>query len=152
MSMQWIRATVLVGALAALSSVRLVAQADSDDWRVSTKSIREGVLGTVEAQLRAIREKDFARAYSYAAVEIKQRFTLPVFTAMLRRGYPALLRHKESEPGGVRDDGEGHAVVVVTVIDQLDQRTNYRYFLLREDDTWRIEGVVPEGKPPKADT
>ncbi len=151
MSMRWIRAIVLIGALV-VAATRLAAQTDSENWRVSTKSIREGVLGTVEAQLRAIREKDFAKAYSYAAVEIKQRFTLPVFTAMLRRGYPALLRQKEAEPGGVRDDGDGHAVVVVTVIDQLDQRTNYRYFLLREDDTWRIEGVVPEGKPPKADT
>ncbi len=123
-----------------------------DDWRVGTKALREAVCNTLEGQLRALRQRDFDKAYDLAAESIKARFTPAVFAAMIRRGYPALLRHVREEPGVVREDGAGHAVVVVTVIDQLNQRTNFRYILVDEESGWRIEGVVAEGRPPPADT
>lgn len=122
-----------------------------DDWRHSPKPVRDAVKATVEAQLTAIREGDFARAYGYASEEIRQRFSLAVFTAMLKRGYPMIVRHTQADPAGVRDDGKGSARVEVTVIDRLNRSANYRYYLTREEAGWRIEGVVPEEVPEKGD-
>lgn len=121
----------------------LGAQEDTGEWRLSPKPIRDAVRQVVDAQLQAIRAKDFDGAYRQASRGIKRQFSAPVFAAMLKRGYPALLRHASADFGVVRDNRERDATVVVTVQDQLQRSAAYRYHLIREDGAWRIEGVVP---------
>lgn len=123
--------------------------ASGDDWRRSPKPIREAVRATVEAQLSAIRENNFAQAYEYASAGVRERFTEGVFAAMIRRGYPALVRHTQADVGAVRDDGKNRARVSVTVFDRLNRSTSYRYLLIEEEAGWRIEGVVGEVAPPQ---
>lgn len=125
-----------------VASVGLAAP--NDNWRRSPKPIREAVRATVEAQLNAIRENNFDLAYEYASAGIRVRFTPEVFAAMIRRGYPALVRHTQADVGAVRDDGKNRARVSVTVFDRLNRSTGYRYLLIEEEAGWRIEGVVGE--------
>jgi ABC-type transporter MlaC component len=120
----------------------LEAQEDTVEWRLSPKPLRDAVRQVVEAQLQAIRAKDFEGAYHHASRGIRRQFSAPVFTAMLKRGYPALLRHVSADFGVVRDNREREATVAVTVQDQLQRSAAYRYYLIREDGAWRIEGVV----------
>lgn len=123
--------------------------APDDNWRRSPKPIREAVRATVEAQLSAIRENNFDLAYEFASAGIRARFTPTVFAAMIRRGYPALVRHTQADVGAVRDDGNNRARVSVTVFDRLNRGTNYRYLLVQEKAGWRIEGVVGEVVAPQ---
>lgn len=139
---RWIFALLLLGA-----SVGYAAQ--GDDWRRSPKPVREAVKATVEAQLAAIRENDFPKAYEYASAGIRARFAPAVFAAMIRRGYPALARHIQADVGAVRDDGENRATISVTVADRLNRSTHYRYRLIKEAAGWRIEGVVEEEISPR---
>ncbi|WP_438480037.1 DUF4864 domain-containing protein [Oleiharenicola lentus] len=115
--------------------------------RVSPKKIRDEVRVVVEGQLAALREEDFATAYDYAALGIKRQFNERVFAAMIRRGYPSLLRHQAFDVGIVRDNSQGEAQVAVTVTDALQRNTYYRYWLVEEEAGWRIAGVVLEQKP-----
>lgn len=126
------------------------ASAQSES-RISPKPIRDGVRAAVSGQLAALRDQNFTVAYEYAARGIKRQFDERVFALMIRRGYPALLRHEEADIGIVRDNGEGQAQVVVTVTDALKRATVYRFWVVEETAGWRIAGVVLEQKPPRGD-
>jgi hypothetical protein len=118
-----------------------VAQ-DRPTWRFSPKPVREAVQATVEGQLQALRAGKFDEAYTLAAQRLRRQFTPPVFAAMIRRGYPALLAHQRFEAGLVRDDRENHAQVTYTLFDARGDASHFRYTLVNEDGRWRIEGVV----------
>jgi hypothetical protein len=127
------------------------ARAAEPEMRLSPRKIRDEVKAVVEAQLAALRTGDFATAYDFAAQGIRRQFDERLFAAMIRRGYPALLRPGSSDVGVVRDDGEGTAQVMVTVTDRQDRSTVYRYWLVQEEAGWRINGVVLEQRPPRGD-
>lgn len=128
-----------------------VAPAAEPEMRLSSKKVRDEVRAIVEGQLAALQAGKFEVAYGYAASGIKRQFDEQVFTLMIKRGYPALVRPGKVDPGLVRDDGKGSAQVVVTVTDQLNREITYRYLLVKEAVGWRISGVVPEPKPPRGD-
>ena len=134
---QWFLALMFLGAWVGPA-------ATSDDWRRSPKSVREAVRATVEGQLAAIREDNFVKAYDFASQGIRARFAPAVFAAMIRRGYPALVRHTQADVGSVRDYEYHRAVVSVTVSDRLDRRKSYRYLMIEEAGALRIDGVVEE--------
>lgn len=127
------------------------AKAQEPEARISSKKVREEVRAVVEGQLTALRKGDLAAAYAFAASGIKRQFDVRLFGLLLKRGYAPLLRHEKSDLGVVRDDGAGTAQVTVTVIDRLNRRTVYLYWLVKEEAGWRISGVVPEQKPPPGD-
>ncbi len=129
-----------------------VVRAAGPEMRLSPRKIREEVKAVVEAQLAALQAGDFATAYDCAARGIKRQFDERLFAAMIRRGYPALLRPGQTDLGVVRDDGEGAAQLLVTVTDRQNRITVYRYWLAQEEAGWRISGVVPEQRPPRGDT
>lgn len=120
-----------------------LAQSTAETWRLSPQSTRDAVRGTVEAQIAALRAGKFVEAYDFAASGIRRQFTPPVFAAMLKRGYPAIIDHRRFEAGTVRDDRDRRAQVVYTFIDARDTERRYRYTLVRENDRWLIEGVMP---------
>lgn len=126
-------------------------QAAEPEMRLSPRKIREEVRAVVVAQLEALRAGDFATAYDFAARGIRRQFDERLFAVMIRRGYPALLRPGEAEVGAVRDDGKGTVQVTVTVTDRQKNITAYRYWLVNEENGWRISGVMRELKPPRGD-
>lgn len=130
----------------------LGARAAEPNLRISPKKVRDEVRAVVEAQLAALRSGDFATAYDFAARAIQRQFDERIFALMIKRGYAPLLRPGRSELGVVRDDGGGLAEVSVTVIDAQNRSTVYRYWLVKEGDAWRINGVVLEQRPPRGDT
>ena len=127
------------------------AKAQEPESRISPKKVREEVRAVVEGQLAALRKGDLAAAYDFAASGIKRQFDVRLFGLLLKRGYAPSLRHEKTDLGVVRDDGTGTAQVTVTVIDRLNRRTVYLYWLVKEEAGWRISGVVPEQKPPPGD-
>ena len=137
----WLFLGLLAGAIAA-----------EPEMRLSPKKIRDEVRATVEGQLAALATGDFAAAYEFAAAGIRRQFDEQVFALLIKRGYAPLLRPAKKDLGVVRDDGEGSAEVMVNVTDRQKHSTVYRYRLVREEDGWRIAGVVPEQEPPRADT
>jgi hypothetical protein len=129
----------------------ILTGAAEPEMRLSPKKVRDEVRAVVEAQLAALRTGDFATAYDFAARGIRRQFDVPLFAAMIRRGYPALLKPGQAEIGLVRDDGEGTAQVSVTIIDSQKRSTVYRYWLVQEGEAWRINGVAIEQRPPRGD-
>ncbi len=127
------------------------AFAQKPDMRISSKKVRDEVGAVVGAQLTALQKGDFATAYDFAARGIRRQFDERLFAAMIRRGYPALLRPGARDLGIVRDDGEGAAEVTVTVTDAQKRSTVYRYMLTQEEGVWRIGTVVLEQRPPRGD-
>ena len=120
--------------------------------RLSSGAVRTDVKAVVVAQLKALQARDFDAAYTYAARGIKAQFDRPLFAALMERGYAPLLQHQSVEIGVVRDTGAGLTQVTVTVLDQRQRRTTYRYALVQEDGDWRIAGVVLEQSPLLGDT
>jgi hypothetical protein len=120
-------------------------------FRISQKGVREEVRTVVTAQLTALARGDFEAAYAHAAEGIKRQFDVRLFAAMIRRGYPRLLRQESADVGIVRDNGAGAAQVIVTVTDPLHRASVYRYWLVREEAGWKISGVVVEQRPSRGD-
>ena len=141
----------LAGLIALLLGLAAGAQAAEPGMRLSPKKVRDEVRAVVEAQLAALQAGDFATAYDFAARGIKQQFDERLFAAMIRRGYTPLLKPDKTDLGVVRDDGEGAAQVSVTVTDRQRRITVYRYWLAKEEDVWRISGVMLEQRPPRGD-
>lgn len=134
-----------------LSGLLVGVFAAEPEMRLSPKPVRDEVRAVVEAQLAALQAGDFAAAYDYAARGIRRQFDVRLFAAMIRRGYAPLLRPGARELGVVRDDGEGTAQVAVTIADAQKRSTVYRYWLVREGESWRISGVILEQRPPRGD-
>ena len=94
---------------------------------------------------------DFKHAYALASAGIKAQFDERLFAALIRRGYPALLRAGDADLGVVRDQDGEQAQVTVAVTDRQQRSMVYLFSLVKEDAGWRINGVVLEQKPPRGD-
>jgi hypothetical protein len=127
------------------------AHAAGPEMPLSPRKVRDEVRAVVAAQLAALRTGDFATAYDFAARGIRRQFDERLFALLLKRGYAPLLKAGPTDIGLVRDDGEGTAQVSVTVTDLQKRATVYRYWLVKEGDAWRINGVVLEQRPPRGD-
>jgi len=134
---------ILIGAV--------VTYAAEPELRLSPKKIREEVRAVVEEQLAAFRAGDFKHAYALASAGIKAQFDERLFAALIRRGYPALLRAGDADLGVVRDQDGEQAQVTVAVTDRQQRSMVYLFSLVKEDAGWRINGVVLEQKPPRGD-
>ena len=131
-------------AWAMLAVATLGARAETPEgYRISPREIREAVRATVDGQLAAFEQENFEAAYAFAARGIRRQFSAAVFAEMIRRGYPALVRHARRDVGIVRDNRDGRAFVDVTVFDARGRAARFRYQLVEERDGWRVEGVLP---------
>jgi Domain of unknown function (DUF4864) len=134
-----------------LFALLATAGAAEPEMHLSSKQVRAEVRAVVEAQLAALRTGDFSAAYAYAAAGIKARFEEEVFAAMIRRGYPLLLSAKSADLGVVRDQDGELAQLTVTVPDRQKRSVVYRYWLVREEEGWRITAVTLEQRPERGD-
>jgi hypothetical protein len=113
----------------------------------SSAALKKELTGIVETQLAAFRANDYAKAYVFAASELKAIFSVQDFEEMVKTSYPIIAQSSEVEFGTVFDrDGE-EAVVNALVKNTADKRSaQYRYTFRKEEGGWRITGVT-EIKP-----
>lgn len=117
----------------------------------SLEKVRTEVRAVVEAQLKAFQNGDYGAAYEFASAGLQQKFTVPLFERLIRRGYPALPRHTRAELGIGREAGKDRVAIVVSVYDGRGRQTDYLYLLVGQSDGWRIEGVEAVPVPPRGD-
>lgn len=117
-------------------------------FAASRPEVREAIAAVVHGQLAAFRADDMSRAYGFAAAAIQRQFTERQFAAMVRQGYPAVVRHRDATVGAVFDNGTG-AIVSVRVMGADRILRHYSYILLLEADGWRIAGVRETPPPPE---
>lgn len=125
--------------LAAVTALAPVHAADSS-LRASKPELKKEIVTVIEGQLAAFRKGDAAKAYSYAASELRAQKPLKVFTAIVRENYPEIWANTRAEPGIVRDDG-ARATVTVQVYSKPGDAA-YDFTLVKEKAGWRIYGVV----------
>lgn len=136
---RWI-AGVLLGIGLGVAGVGRAASAESGALRASKPEVKQEIVAVIEAQLAAWRKNDLAKAYSFAAAELRAQKSLREFTAIVEANYPEIRASTRAECGIVRDDGT-RATVTVQVYAQNGDAA-YHYTLVQERAGWRIYGVV----------
>ncbi|MGA3172553.1 MAG: DUF4864 domain-containing protein [Chthoniobacteraceae bacterium] len=94
----------------------------------------------VDRQLGDLRGGDFTRAYEYASSDIQERYDVGQFAAMVQAQYPGMTRSSRAEYGQVRTNGR-HATVEAYLISPEGDIMPCVYILVREGDSWRIDGA-----------
>ncbi|MDP3073541.1 MAG: DUF4864 domain-containing protein [Opitutaceae bacterium] len=106
----------------------------------SKPAVKGAIVAVIEAQLTAFRAGDVAKAYGYAAAELRAQKPQPAFAVIVEASYPEIWRSERAEFGIVRDDGR-RATVTVQVFGK-ESAAAYDYTLAKETDGWRIIGVL----------
>jgi hypothetical protein len=94
----------------------------------------------VERQLGDFRGGDFPRAYEVASQAIQARFSEEQFAAMVQADYPGMTRVCRAEYGLVQTRGR-HATIQVNLIGEDGEIMPCVYMMVREGDSWRIDGA-----------
>lgn len=116
-------------------------------FQPSQAQVRRQVVNVIEAQFKAIKEGDFARARSFAAAGLQAQLSDAAFERMVKEGYPVIAFWRALSVEAVHDNGR-EAVVEVWVQSQRGRIHRFRYWLLREAEGWRINGVFELSAPP----
>jgi hypothetical protein len=134
----WLRLIFIFGF--ALGGAVAAAPTGDAVRRASRPEVRAEVVAAINGQLTAFRAGDPARAYTFAAAELRAQKTLPAFSAIVRNSYPEIWANRRAEFGIVRDDGVRATVTVQVYGRETDAA--YDYTLKKEAEGWRIFGVV----------
>jgi hypothetical protein len=134
-------------AIVALAAA-LGAMAADGALRASRLEIKKEVVTVIEAQLAAFRKGDAAKAYTFAAADLRAQKPLPVFTTIVKENYPEIWSNTRAEFGIVRDNGM-QATVIVQVYSKAGDAA-YDFTLAKERAGWRIYGVVRHAPKQKA--
>lgn len=94
---------------------------------------------TVEEQLKALKDNDLSKAYSYATKEFREITSLDAFNEFLKR-YPILSHYDTFE---IKELQEG--VLEVHLKNNTGTAT-FDYFMGIEDDQWKINGLRAQPK------
>jgi hypothetical protein len=94
----------------------------------------------VQRQLGDFRGGDFPRAYECASPAIQARFSEEQFAAMVQADYPGMMRVCRAEYGVVQTRGR-HATMQVYLIGEDGEVMPCVYMMVREGDSWRIDGA-----------
>ena len=106
----------------------------------SSEAVKKAISAVIESQLAAFRAEDYAKAYTFAAEEIRGMFSLAQFEAMVKGGYP-IIAHSSSAEFGIAIDTGDEAVVTVKVQNADGKAVSYQYHMTRQKGVWRIGGV-----------
>lgn len=115
--------------------------AESGAMRASKPTVKVEIIGAIDGQLAAFRKNEVGRAFAYASTALQQQTPIRRFAALVRDGYPEIWASARAEYGLVRDDG-ARATVTARVFVESGRSAVYDYVLVREDDVWRISGVL----------
>jgi hypothetical protein len=116
--------------------------------RPSTAAEKTAAVQSIRKQLDAFKRGDFTEAVTYQSEALKRNFeSTAAFQGMMERSYPQFVRWKTVRFGDARSDAAGDRVVVPAIVKGEDGRTvEAIYTMLREGDTYRVEGVAG-GRP-----
>ena len=96
---------------------------------------------TIQNQLDAFSQDDFATAFTYASPSIKSMFgTAENFGLMVRQGYPMVHRPADVQMLDLHEEG-GRLWQRVMITDQNGQRHVLDYQMIETADGWQINGV-----------
>lgn len=96
---------------------------------------------TIQSQIDAFLEDDFATAFTFASPSIQSLFGSPEnFGAMVRNGYPMVWRPKSVRFGALRAQS-GMLWQEVIVMDSAGRIHALEYQMVELDENWRIAGV-----------
>lgn len=109
------------------------------------------VVDTIQSQLDAFQEDDFAKAFTYASPAIKRLFGNPDrFGAMVRNGFPMVWRPSAVEFLDFKDEAEsegGQVSQMVLFRDANGVPVVMEYFMIETENGWQIDGVQPVQAP-----
>ncbi len=94
----------------------------------------------VHRQLMAFQDDDFSRAYQQASTGFQEKFNVDEFTGMIRSDYGAIIDAERVEFGPVEVEGQ-RALIQVFFFDAQGQVLPCIYSLVREEETWKIDGA-----------
>ncbi len=96
---------------------------------------------TIQNQLDAFLQDDFATAFTYASPSIKSLFGTPEnFGLMVRQGYPMVHRPADVKMLDLHQEGE-RLWQRVMITDQNGQSHVLNYQMIETADGWQINGV-----------
>ena len=136
--MRWFNTALILAGLAVSAPVDV---GGTPAARYSKPAVRRALVAVVEAQLTALRNDDWAKAYGFAAAALQERLTIEQFAAMIQRNYPAIWHSTRADYGFIRDD-DRMAWVPVRVSTPPESAA-YDYGLIHESGGWKIAGVLP---------
>lgn len=119
-------------------------------FQPSEPAVMQQLSGTVSNQLAAFRGNDFARAYGYASIALREQFPLPVFEQMVRQGYPAILASTRADFLAALDNGR-EALLAVKLYTRDRPIGRFEYQLRREGEGWKVGGVAEVRSRPRKD-
>ena len=110
----------------------------ADDSEIVMKEVRN----TISSQIEAFKENNIKKAYRFAAPNIQAQFPNPnVFAMMVRNGYPVIWRPKSFKFTKFKDLGNKCVQRVLFQAHNGSLET-YDYILEKNDDLWKIAGVL----------
>jgi hypothetical protein len=118
--------------IAALTNVLIRSQAQEVDYSEFYRLI--------DAQIEAMRSEDYGSAYQYASTGFHRKFGIDEFRILVRSGYSLLVDSERLEYGTIKVEGN-RALVYVFVLSRNSRVIPCIYSLVRERDSWKIEGA-----------
>lgn len=110
-------------------------------WAEDVLPPEPAIEDTIQSQIDAFLEDDFATAFSFASPNLRTMFRTPEnFGAMVRQGYPMVWRPDAVSFGDLRSISGGmYQRVIVT--DEAGNLHYLDYQMQQVDGQWRIAGV-----------
>lgn len=110
-------------------------------WAQDVLPPEPAIEDTIQSQIDAFLEDDFATAFSFASPNLRTMFRTPEnFGAMVRQGYPMVWRPDAVNFGDLRSISGGmYQRVIVT--DEAGNLHYLDYQMQQVDGQWRIAGV-----------
>ena len=127
-------ARALVALLIALGPLAATAQPPDADAQAAGRVVMQ--------QLEAFRRDDFATAYTFASVMIRQMFDRARFEAMVRGGYPEIARSVRANIDGSKRGDAGELYLFVRVHGTNGRIIEAVYEMVKESGRWHINAVV----------
>lgn len=137
--MKWIVSHCAILVLGLITGV--AGAAENRTMPASKQAVKSEIVTSVEGQLAAFREGEMGKAYAYASTVLQMQTSIGRFVQLVRQGYPEIWSNARVEFGLVRDDGR-RAMVTARVFAQDGSSAAYDYVLVKEEDFWRIAGVL----------
>lgn len=129
--------------LSALFALALLITGFAEPVRASAmhRGGGEEIRDTIDAQIEALRQGDFAGAFGYASAGIHRQFgTVENFEAMLKGGYPMVIAPRERFYMQQRREAS-RRVQPVQMEDDAGQLFTLEYLMVNTPAGWKIDAV-----------
>jgi hypothetical protein len=136
---RWLGAFLLVSGSLLPGTTSALAQALDADAQAAGRVVMQ--------QLEAFRHDDFATAYTFASVNVRQMFDRAGFEQMVRGGYPEIAHSASATIDGSRRGDAGEIYLFIRVVGDSGRAIEAVYELVSEGGGWRINGVVTRPDP-----